>query len=179
MVERIVRYVPKAETVLNLTDGSFIDPEIARQWMQAVQMRGKYRYRNMGGHGWFDGLGGALETHVKAAIDRVASDRADIYKGKFIEDDFSIDIEATLQGELDPFESVGEDIIMLRAYGGTFTKESAAEKFEAQALQEQAFVSYRLAELMVQTIKRQEEFEKAQSVAEDAQQIVQEIQRTI
>jgi hypothetical protein len=166
MAEKIVRYVPDAETKLNLGDGSFVDPDLAQQWVAAILEAGEYSYVGQGRFGHYRGLKDELIRRVESVVREVEGERED---GGF-SGDTHVDLEGGPDVDVDWHNATIHLGLTAFSPNYLFEDRQFAENIEAQTLQDQAFVSYRLAERMVETVKKLEELKHADAVAAQAKQ---------
>lgn len=178
MVERIVSYVPTAETVLNLSDGSFIDPKIARKWMETVNTGGGGYHRRrtpLSGSSPQTGLVDELTKRVEKAVDEVTSEK----ESRSVWGDVSV----KLVGEFNPAAEPSEATIRLRlqAFAPNYWSRDleTAKSIEARELQEQAFASYRIAEHMIRTVENLELANEQGSTADELTLPFAEAEQTV
>ncbi len=68
MIESRTIHKVTAETVLSLTDGTFVEPALVEKWILAKLETGKFPAYNMAGASDYEGLGQALEQQAEEAI---------------------------------------------------------------------------------------------------------------
>ena len=144
MVDKIVQYLPQAETTLDLSDKSFIDPEIARKWAEMVRKFGRYRTYRF--ETWrADSLHEGLKKDMAMVVDAVEKERGI---------DWNVEVHATIEGALNLRDLLAGNAIRMASGAVLCDDFETADRIEKQNLQEQAYLSYRLAERMTEAALR-------------------------